>query len=187
MAGQKETTPDGRALSREEIPAREGSSCLTPNLMRVCLADTDLQSVGGEYFGWGGDDEEGLDEDVEEGLDKDDEDDEEGVDEDDEDDEEGDDEDNEEAGDEEDEDDEEWGDEEDEAEFYLGESALMAEQTAILESIQDEAYVESNRRFLLEEQAKTDVLFDELDAELQAEANDVDVRMEIVDIFDDGE
>ena len=60
---------------------------------------------------------------------------------------------------------EEWGDEEDEAEFYLGESALMAEQTAILESIQDEAYVESNRRFLREEQAKTDVLFNELDAE----------------------
>ena len=62
----------------------------------------------------------------------------------------------------------------------------MAEQTAILESIQDEAYVESNRRFLREEQAKTDVLFDELDAEQEADANDV-VRMEIVDISDDGE
>ena len=94
----------------------------------------------------------------------------------DEDDEEGDDEDEEEA-----------GDEEDEAEFYLGESALMAEQTAILESIQDEAYVESNRRFLREEHAKIDVLFDELDAEQEAEANDVDVTMEIVDISDDGE
>ena len=93
----------------------------------------------------------------------------------------------EEVGDEDDEDDEEGVDEEDEAEFYLGESALMAEQTAILESIQDEAYVESNRRFLREEQAKTDVLFDELDAEQEAEANDVDVRMEIVDISDDGE
>ena len=124
------------------------------------------------------------DEDVEEGLDEDDLDDEEGVDEDDE---EGDDEDDEEAGDEEDEDEEEWGDEEDEAEFYLGESALMAEQTAILESIQDEAYVESNRRFLWEEQAKTNVLFDKLDAEQEAEANDVDVRMKIVDIPDDGE
>nr|XP_040256492.2 parathymosin-like [Aegilops tauschii subsp. strangulata] len=52
---------------------------------------------------------------------------------------------------------------------------------------EDEAYVESNRRFLREEQAKTDVLFDELDAEQEAEANGVDVRMEIVDIFDDGE
>ncbi|KAM3209019.1 hypothetical protein ACQJBY_063605 [Aegilops geniculata] len=136
------------------------------------------------------DDEEGVDEDDEddqEGMDEDDEDDEEGMDEDDEDDAEGDDEDEEEAGDEEDEDDEEWGDEEDEAEFYLGESALMAEQTAILESIQDEAYVESNRRFLREEQANTDVLFDKLDAEQEAEANDVDVRMEIVDISDDGE
>ena len=84
-------------------------------------------------------------------------------------------------------DDEEGVDEEDEAEFYLGESALMAEQTAILESIQDDAYVESNRHFLREEQAKTDALFDELDAEQEAEANDVDVRMEIVDIYDDGE
>nr|XP_020181103.1 glutamic acid-rich protein-like [Aegilops tauschii subsp. strangulata] len=122
------------------------------------------------------DDEEGVDEDDEEGVDEDDKDNEEGVDEDDEDEEEGDDEDDGEA-----------GDEEDEAEFYLGESALMAEQTAILESIQDEAYVESNRRFLREEQAKTDVLFDELDVEQEAEANDVDVRMEIVDISDNGE
>ena len=130
------------------------------------------------------DDEEGVDEDDEEGKDEDEDDDEEGVDEDDE---EGVDEDEEEAGDEEDEDEEEWGDEEDEAEFYLGESALMAEQTAILESIQDEAYVESNRHFLQVEQAKTDALFDELDAEQEAEANDVDVGMEIVDISDDGE
>ena len=94
-----------------------------------------------------------------------------------------DDKDDEEGMDEDDEDDEEGVDEEDEAEFYLGESALMAEQTAILESIQDEAYVESNRRFLREEQAKTD----ELDVEQEAEANDIDVRMEIVDISDDGE
>nr|XP_020190653.1 acidic leucine-rich nuclear phosphoprotein 32 family member B-like [Aegilops tauschii subsp. strangulata] len=112
-----------------------------------------------------------MDEDGEEGVDEDDEDDVEGDDEDDEDDEE--------AGDEDDED--------DKVEFYLGEAALMAEQTAILESIQDEAYVESNRRFLREEQAKTDVLFDELDAEQEAEADDVDVRMEIVDFSDDGE
>ena len=63
----------------------------------------------------------------------------------------------------------------------------MAEQTAILESIQDEAYVESNRHFLQEEQVKINALLDELDAEQEAEANDVDVRMEIVDIFDDGE
>ena len=47
--------------------------------------------------------------------------------------------------------------------------------------------MESNRRFLREEQPKTNVLFDELHAEKEAEANNVDVRMEIVDIFDDGE
>ena len=46
--------------------------------------------------------------------------------------------------------------------------------------------MESNWRFLWEEQVKTDVLFDELDAEQEADANDV-VRMEIVDISDDGE
>nr|XP_040251706.1 acidic leucine-rich nuclear phosphoprotein 32 family member B-like [Aegilops tauschii subsp. strangulata] len=93
------------------------------------------------------DDEEGVDEDDEEGMEEDEEGDEEGVDEN-----------NEEGVDEDDEDDEE-----------------------------DEAYVESNRRFLREEQAKTDVLFDKLDAEQEAEANDADVRMEIVDISDDGE
>ena len=45
----------------------------------------------------------------------------------------------------------------------------------------------SNWHFLQEEQVKTDALFDELDAEQETEANDVDVRMEIVDISDDGE
>nr|XP_040244147.1 acidic leucine-rich nuclear phosphoprotein 32 family member B-like [Aegilops tauschii subsp. strangulata] len=120
------------------------------------------------------DDEYGVDEDDEEGVDEDDEDNEEGLDEDDEDVEEGLDEDDEDGEEGVDEDGDE-GDDEDE------------EETAILESIQDEAYVESNRRFLWEEQAKTDVLFDELDAEQEAEVNDVDVRMEIVDISDDGE
>nr|XP_040251517.1 ribosomal L1 domain-containing protein CG13096-like [Aegilops tauschii subsp. strangulata] len=100
-----------------------------------------------------------------------------GGDEDDNDDEEGGDEDDEEGVDEDDEDNEEGDDEDDEDD----------KETAILESIQDEAYVQSNRRFLREEQAKTDVLFDELDAEQEAEADDVDVRMEIVDISDDGE
>ena len=41
----------------------------------------------------------------------------------------------------------------------------MAGQSAIVESIQDEAYVEANRQ----EQAATAVLFAELDAEAEAE------------------
>ena len=45
----------------------------------------------------------------------------------------------------------------------------MAEQQAILESIQDEAYVEANRAFLRREQAESDALFAELDAEIEAE------------------
>ena len=47
--------------------------------------------------------------------------------------------------------------------------------------------MESNRHFLQEKQVKINALLDELDAEQEAEANDVDVRMEIVDISDGGE
>ena len=39
-----------------------------------------------------------------------------------------------------------------EAEFTVAQAAEMAEQLAILESIQDEAYVEANRQFLRQEQ-----------------------------------
>jgi hypothetical protein len=45
----------------------------------------------------------------------------------------------------------------------------MAEQTAILESIQDETYVESNRSFMLQEEVETDTFLDELEAEMEAE------------------
>lgn len=45
----------------------------------------------------------------------------------------------------------------------------MAEQQPILESIQDEAYVEANRVFLRRQQAETDVLFDKLDMEIETE------------------
>ncbi|XBI14081.1 hypothetical protein VPH35_140728 [Triticum aestivum] len=43
----------------------------------------------------------------------------------------------------------------------------MAEQHAILESIQNVAYVEANRQFLRQEQAVSDALFAELDAEIE--------------------
>ena len=56
-----------------------------------------------------------------------------------------------------------------EAEFAVAQSGVMAEQQAILESIQDEAYVEANRAFLRREQAESDALFAELDAEIEAE------------------
>jgi hypothetical protein len=56
-----------------------------------------------------------------------------------------------------------------EAEFAVAQAAEMAEQQAILESIQDEAYVEANRAFLRQEQAASDALFAELDAEIEEE------------------
>lgn len=56
-----------------------------------------------------------------------------------------------------------------EAEFAVAQSAEMAEQQAILESIQDEAYVEANRKFIRQEQAASDALFAELDAEIEEE------------------
>ena len=45
----------------------------------------------------------------------------------------------------------------------------MAEQHAILESIQDEAYVEANRAFLRREQAESDALFTKLNTEIEVE------------------
>ena len=56
-----------------------------------------------------------------------------------------------------------------EAEFAVAQAAGMAEQQAILESIQDEAYVEADRAFLQREQKESDALFAELDAEIEAE------------------
>ena len=56
-----------------------------------------------------------------------------------------------------------------EAEFAVAQSDEMAEQQAILESIQDETYVEANRAFLQREQAESNALFTELDAEIEAE------------------
>ena len=52
-----------------------------------------------------------------------------------------------------------------EAEFAGSEAAEMAEQQAIPESIQVEAYVEANRQL----QAASDALFAELDAEIEEE------------------
>ena len=56
-----------------------------------------------------------------------------------------------------------------EAEFVIAQSDEMAEQQAILESIQDKTYVEANQAFLRPEQAETDALFVELDAEIEGE------------------
>ena len=58
-----------------------------------------------------------------------------------------------------------------EAEFIVAQSAEMAEQHAILESIQNEPYVEANRRFIRQERVATDALFDEVEAEMDEEAN----------------
>jgi hypothetical protein len=56
------------------------------------------------------------------------------------------------------------------AKYEVAQAAEMAEQTTILESIQDETYVESNRRFIPQEEAETDAHLDELEAEMEAEA-----------------
>ncbi|KAE8794339.1 hypothetical protein D1007_30887 [Hordeum vulgare] len=45
----------------------------------------------------------------------------------------------------------------------------MAKQQAILDSIRDEAEVEANYRLIRQRQAEADALFDELDAEIEAE------------------
>ena len=79
-----------------------------------------------------------------------------------------------------------------EAEFAVAQSDEMAEQQAILESIQDEAYVEANRAFLWREQKESDALFAELDADIEAEELELQLPpmlpeqgTEIVDISDD--
>jgi hypothetical protein len=57
-------------------------------------------------------------------------------------------------------------------EYAVAQSDEMAEQQAILESIQDEASVSANRALLRRRQAETDALFaflEELDAEYEAE------------------
>ena len=56
-----------------------------------------------------------------------------------------------------------------ETEYETTQAMEMAEQTAILESIQDEAHVEANRQFIRKEQVTTKALFTELDAETEAE------------------
>ncbi|KAE8808307.1 Cysteinyl-tRNA synthetase [Hordeum vulgare] len=57
-----------------------------------------------------------------------------------------------------------------EAEFAIAQSKEKVEQWAILKSIQDEAYVDANRRFIRQERAATGALFAELYAEMGAEA-----------------
>lgn len=52
-----------------------------------------------------------------------------------------------------------------EAEYEAAQAMEMAEQTAILESIEDEAYAEAHRQFIRQEHAATEALFAELDAE----------------------
>ena len=54
-----------------------------------------------------------------------------------------------------------------EAEFAVTLAAEMVEQQVILDSIQDEAYVVANRAFLRQEQAASDALFAELDADIE--------------------
>ncbi|XP_044360649.1 uncharacterized protein [Triticum aestivum] len=56
-----------------------------------------------------------------------------------------------------------------EAEFAVTQAVEMAEQQAILESIQDEAYVEANWQFLRQERAASDTLIAELDVDIEAE------------------
>nr|XP_020158613.1 major centromere autoantigen B-like [Aegilops tauschii subsp. strangulata] len=63
-----------------------------------------------------------------------------------------------------------------EAEFAVAQSEEMAEQQAIPESIQDEAYVEANRAFLRQEQVASDALFAELDAEIEEEEEEAGAK-----------
>ena len=58
-----------------------------------------------------------------------------------------------------------------EAEFVVAQASEMAQHIAILESIQDEAYAETNRQFIRQERATTDALFDEVQAEMDADAD----------------
>ncbi|KAE8796648.1 hypothetical protein D1007_28267 [Hordeum vulgare] len=93
-----------------------------------------------------------------------------------------------------------------EAEFAIAQSEKMAKQQTSLNSIRDEAEVETNRRPIRQRQAKADTLFDDLDVEIEAEvaaaeqpeasegAKGAELRQaaiyllegtEIVDIFDE--
>ena len=87
-----------------------------------------------------------------------------------------------------------------EAEFAVAQYNEMAEQQAILESIQDEGYVKANQVFLRQEQAASDALFAELEAEIETEEagaeqpEEAELQLppmllepgtEIVDIFED--
>ncbi|KAE8779297.1 putative LRR receptor-like serine/threonine-protein kinase [Hordeum vulgare] len=56
-----------------------------------------------------------------------------------------------------------------EAEFAVAHLVEMAGQQAILDSIRDEDEVEANHRLIRQRQAEADALFDELDAEVEAE------------------
>ena len=58
-----------------------------------------------------------------------------------------------------------------EAEFTVAQATEMAEQQAIRESIQYEAYVEANPQFIRQELVATGALFDEDEAEIDAEAD----------------
>ncbi|KAE8790266.1 hypothetical protein D1007_35407 [Hordeum vulgare] len=54
-----------------------------------------------------------------------------------------------------------------EAEYEAVQVREVAKHTAILESVQDEAFVEANRQFVPQKQAATKVLFNELDAKTE--------------------
>ncbi|KAE8775920.1 hypothetical protein D1007_51531 [Hordeum vulgare] len=56
-----------------------------------------------------------------------------------------------------------------EAEFVITQSKKMAEQQGILDSIRDEAEVEANRRLIRQRQAEANAIFDELEAEIEAD------------------
>ncbi|KAE8790922.1 Cysteinyl-tRNA synthetase [Hordeum vulgare] len=57
-----------------------------------------------------------------------------------------------------------------EEEFAITQAEETTEQQDILESIQDEAYVEANSRFLQQKQAEDDMLFAKLKADMEKEA-----------------
>ncbi|KAE8808836.1 hypothetical protein D1007_14582 [Hordeum vulgare] len=65
---------------------------------------------------------------------------------------------------------------------------MIVEQHAIMESIQDEAEVDANRRVIRQMQAEEDALFDVLDAEMAADESEVEedqVPEEIVNNSDE--
>ncbi|KAE8804651.1 putative LRR receptor-like serine/threonine-protein kinase [Hordeum vulgare] len=57
------------------------------------------------------------------------------------------------------------------AKYEVAQAMEMAKHPTILESIQDEAYVEANRRFIRQERVATNALFPKLEAEDEAEAD----------------